>query len=221
METVAVIDYGMGNLHSVERALTHEATPGQRILRTDDPEILREADRLVFPGQGAAGDAMQALARRGLNRLLPELAGSRPFLGLCLGQQILMEHSDESGGVDLLGVIPGGVARFPERSDAQGRRLKVPHMGWNRVQPTGEHPLWHGLPQTPWFYFVHSYRVQPRDAASVAAQTDYGETFASALARGSLFTMQCHPEKSAACGLRLLNNFLRWDGDAPDAPQTP
>ncbi|WP_018871584.1 imidazole glycerol phosphate synthase subunit HisH [Thioalkalivibrio sp. ALJ16] len=217
METVAVIDYGMGNLHSVVRALEHEATDAQRILLTDDPDVLRAADRLVFPGQGAAGDAMQALARRGLDRLLPELTADRPFLGLCLGQQILMQHSEESGGVDLLGILPGEVARFPEMQGVDGRRLKIPHMGWNRVMPAGEHPLWHGLPATPWFYFVHSYRVQPADANDVAGRTDYGETFASALARGSLFTMQCHPEKSAACGLRLLHNFLRWDGDGPGA----
>ncbi|WP_024326656.1 imidazole glycerol phosphate synthase subunit HisH [Thioalkalivibrio sp. AKL19] len=217
METVAVIDYGMGNLHSVVRALEHEAAGDQRVLLTDDPETLREADRLVFPGQGAAGDAMQALSSRGLDRLLPELAADRPFLGLCLGQQILMDASEESGGVDLLGILPGRVARFPAMQGADGRRLKIPHMGWNRVLPAQEHPLWHGLPETPWFYFVHSYRVQPEREADVAGRTDYGETFASALARGSLFTMQCHPEKSAACGLRLLHNFLRWDGDGPGA----
>lgn len=217
METVAVIDYGMGNLHSVVRALEHESGADQRILLTDDPDTLREADRLVFPGQGAAGDAMRALASRGLDRLLPELTADRPFLGLCLGQQILMQHSEESGGVDLLGILPGCVARFPEREGPDGRRLKIPHMGWNRVLTTGEHPLWHGLPETPWFYFVHSYRVLPENEADIAGRTDYGETFASALARGSLFTMQCHPEKSAACGLRLLHNFLRWDGDGPGA----
>ena len=217
METVAVIDYGMGNLHSVVRALEHEAAGHQRVLLSDDPATLGEADRLVFPGQGAAGDAMQALSARGLDRTLPELAASRPFLGLCLGQQILMDYSDESGGVDLLGVVPGKVARFPELRDADGRRLKIPHMGWNRVMPEHEHPLWHGLPETPWFYFVHSYRVLPHDSRVVAGRTDYGETFASALAQGSLFTMQCHPEKSAACGLRLLHNFLRWDGDGPGA----
>ncbi|WP_018880955.1 MULTISPECIES: imidazole glycerol phosphate synthase subunit HisH [unclassified Thioalkalivibrio] len=217
METVAVIDYGMGNLHSVVRALEHEAAADQRVLLTDESETLREADRLVFPGQGAAGDAMQALAGRGLDRLLPELAADRPFLGLCLGQQILMDTSEESGGVDLLGILPGRVARFPAMEGADGRRLKIPHMGWNRVLPAREHPLWHGLPETPWFYFVHSYRVQPEREADVAGRTDYGETFASALARGSLFTMQCHPEKSAACGLRLLHNFLRWDGDGPGA----
>lgn len=217
METVAVIDYGMGNLHSVVRALEHEARAGQRVLRTDDPHILREAGRLVFPGQGAAGDAMQALARRGLDALLPELTADRPFLGLCLGQQILMDYSEESGGVDLLHTLPGRVARFPEMQGPEGRRLKIPHMGWNRVMPALEHPLWHGLPETPWFYFVHSYRVQPASHTNVAGWTDYGETFASALAQGSMFTMQCHPEKSAACGLRLLHNFLRWDGDAPGA----
>jgi len=213
MQSVAVIDYGMGNLHSVERALRHEAPPGTQVLLTHDLAVIREADRLVFPGQGAAADAMQALRRLGLDTLLPELAATRPFLGMCLGQQILLDWSAENGGVDLLGLIPGRVERFPDRMiDAAGHRLKIPHMGWNRVRQLREHPLWHGLPQEAWFYFVHSYRVLPTTADTTVGETDYGSAFASVLARGSIFAMQCHPEKSAADGLRLLHNFLHWDG---------
>jgi glutamine amidotransferase len=213
MQTVAVIDYGMGNLHSVERALRHEAPAGMRVLLTSDLAEIREADRLVFPGQGAAADAMKALKAMGLDTELAELSASRPFLGVCLGQQILLDWTAENGGVDLLGVVPGRVERFPAHAiDAQGRRLKIPHMGWNVVRRTSEHPLWHGLPEESWFYFVHSYRVLPTRAEHSVGETDYGGSFASAIARGSMFALQCHPEKSAADGLRLLNNFLRWDG---------
>ncbi len=213
MQSVAVIDYGMGNLHSVERALRHEAPPGMQIVLTDDLAVIREADRLVFPGQGAAADAMQALRVLGLDRVLPELAATRPFLGMCLGQQILLDWSAENGGVGLLGVIPGKVERFPGHAiDREGRRLKIPHMGWNVVRQVQDHPLWQGLPRESWFYFVHSYRVLPTRAEDVVGETDYGDPFASVIARGSMFAMQCHPEKSAADGLRLLNNFLRWDG---------
>ncbi len=213
MQSVAVIDYGMGNLHSVERALRHEAPPGTHIVLTNDLAVIRDADRLVFPGQGAAADAMHALRALGLETALPELAATRPFLGMCLGQQILLDWSAENGGVDLLGVIPGRVERFPDHAiDNEGHRLKVPHMGWNMVRQVREHPLWHGLPQESWFYFVHSYRVRPTQAESIVGETDYGDAFASVIARDSMFAMQCHPEKSAADGLRLLNNFLRWDG---------
>lgn len=213
MQSVAVIDYGMGNLHSVERALRHEAPPGMQIVLTDDLAVIREADRLVFPGQGAAADAMQALRSLGLDVALPELAATRPFLGMCLGQQILLDWSAENGGVDLLGVIPGKVERFPGHAiDSAGRRLKIPHMGWNVVRQVQDHPLWQGLPRESWFYFVHSYRVLPTRAEDVVGETDYEDPFASVIARGSMFAMQCHPEKSASDGLRLLNNFLRWDG---------
>ena len=213
MQSVAVIDYGMGNLHSVERALRHEAPAGMQIQLTSDLGVIREADRLVFPGQGAAADAMRELRAMGLDQVLPELAATRPFLGMCLGQQILLDWSAENNGVDLLGIIPGRVERFPERSiDADGRRLKIPHMGWNVVRQVRDHPLWQGLPSESWFYFVHSYRALPTHREDIAGETDYGEPFASVIARGSIFAMQCHPEKSASDGLRLLNNFLRWDG---------
>lgn len=213
METVAVIDYGMGNLHSVVRALRHEAPAGARILLTDDLQVIAEADRLVFPGQGAAGDAMRALKARGLDAEVSRIAASRPFLGICLGQQILLDWSAENGGVDLLGVFPGTVRRFPDRAvDTAGRRLKIPHMGWNTVRCRKEHPLWHGIDRESWFYFVHGYFVQPAQDDLILAETDYGERFASVLGRGTIFALQCHPEKSAADGLRLLHNFLRWDG---------
>lgn len=213
MESVAVIDYGMGNLHSVERALRHVAPAQMQVLLTQDLDQIRAADRLVFPGQGAAGDAIKTLRAMGLFELLPELAQSRPFLGICLGQQILLDHTGESGGVDLLGLIPGRVERFPEAShDEFGRRLKIPHMGWNRIDIVQSHPLLHGLSPEPWFYFVHSYRALPAQREHIVGETDYAGRFASVVARGSLLALQCHPEKSAADGLRLLHNFVRWDG---------
>lgn len=213
MQTVAVIDYGMGNLHSVERALRHVAPAGTQVVLTADAQQIQEADRLVFPGQGAAQDAMQSLRERGLDLLIQALAPTRPFLGICLGQQILLDWSAENGGVELLHLLPGHVNRFAEPAiDQYGHRLKIPHMGWNLVRQRGKHPLWDGIPQEAWFYFVHSYRVEPDQADCVAGITEYAGEFASAIAQGTIFALQCHPEKSAADGLRLLHNFLRWNG---------
>lgn len=213
MQLVAVIDYGMGNLYSVVRALRHEAPADTRIELTDDPAKIQEADRLVFPGQGAARDAMTALKHRGLDRLVISLATQRPFLGICLGQQILLDWSAENGGVDLLGIVSGTVQRFPDNTvDSRGHRLKIPHMGWNVLRKRQDHPLLQGLSDQPWFYFVHSYFVVPTESDVIVAETDYGSLFASVVARGSLFALQCHPEKSAHDGLQLLHNFLRWDG---------
>lgn len=213
MQSVAVIDYGMGNLHSVERALRHVAPDGTVVHLTDDLDVIHEADRIVFPGQGAAADAMRALRELGLDTLLPELASQRPFLGICLGQQILLDWTAENGGVDLLGLIPGRVERFPEgQRGVFDQPLKIPQMGWNRLAIRQYHPLLAGLPEEPWFYFVHSYRALPTQPEHIIAETDYAGPFASVVARDCMLALQCHPEKSAADGLRLLHNFLRWNG---------
>ena len=210
MTTVAIIDYGMGNLRSVAKAIEHVA-PGHEVFVTSDPARVAAAERVVFPGQGAMPDCMRELDGRGLRQAVLDAAASKPFLGICIGQQMLFEHSAE-GDVPGLGILPGEVTRFPESAmlAADGSRLKVPHMGWNEVWQRGLHPMWDGIPDGERFYFVHSYFVVPADAALSAADTDYGVRFTSAVARDNIFAAQFHPEKSAAAGLRLLANFIRW-----------
>ncbi|MBF0255873.1 MAG: imidazole glycerol phosphate synthase subunit HisH [Gammaproteobacteria bacterium] len=203
-QKIAVIDYGMGNLRSVSKAVEHVCAAADEVRVTDDPAWIASADRVVFPGQGAARDCMAAIGQHQLNQAIRQAATSKPFLGICMGLQVLLSHSEENGGTDLLGLFPGEVRRFA------ASELKVPHMGWNRVQPSREHPLWAGIEPGSRFYFVHSYHVVPQDTGLIAATTDYGIDFTSAIAKGSLFAVQFHPEKSADNGLRLLQNFVRW-----------
>ena len=210
-KTVVVIDYGMGNLRSVSKAIEHVAGPGDRVIVTDDPGAIHAADRVVFPGQGAARDCMAAISNHHLNRAVLDAARTKPFFGICMGLQVLMEFSEENQGTSLLGLFPGRVRHFPESRDAQGNRLKIPHMGWNRVHQCHEHPLWDGIPQESRFYFVHSYYVDPSENDLTAGTTDYGVTFSSVIARDNLFATQFHPEKSADAGLRLLRNFVDWE----------
>lgn len=212
MQSVVVIDYGMSNLRSVARALQFVAGASHKVMISDRPEAIRAADRVVFPGQGAIGQCMQMLNAHGLTDVLRECLRDKPFLGICLGLQSLMEWSDEDGGVPCLGLLPGRVVRFPADLSGNGERLKVPHMGWNEVVPTRPHPLWRGIAAGERFYFVHSYYVVPAQAADAAATTEYGITFTSACARGNVFATQFHPEKSQRAGLKLLENFLAWDG---------
>jgi len=207
---IVVIDYGMGNLRSVSKAIEHVADAGDRVEVTDDPALIRAADRVVFPGQGAARDCMAAISDHHLNQAVLEAARSKPFFGICMGLQVLMAFSEENDGTELLGLIPGRARHFPEMRDADGYRLKIPHMGWNRVHQTHAHPLWEGIAEGSRFYFVHSYFVEPEDETRVAGTTDYGVTFASVLAWDNLFATQFHPEKSAEDGLRLLKNFIDW-----------
>ncbi|RME34091.1 MAG: imidazole glycerol phosphate synthase subunit HisH [Gammaproteobacteria bacterium] len=213
MQTVAVIDYGVSNLRSVERALTHVAGTGASVRLAASPEDLRGADRIVFPGQGAIGDCMRHMRERGLDQALLEAVRERPFLGLCLGLQSLLDFSEEDGGTPGFGLFPGKVVRFPAgmKDPATGLALKVPHMGWNQVWPTRAHPLWEGIEPGSRFYFVHSYYVVPERQEEVAATCSYGLEFACALARDNLFAVQFHPEKSQRDGLRLLANFLAWE----------
>ena len=212
MSTVAVIDYGMGNLHSIAKALQH-ADPSVIVTVTADRETILHADRVVFPGVGAIRDCMAALQRLQLDAVIREAAAEKPLLGICLGMQALLDSSEENGGTPCLGLIPGRVVRFAEstgNASSSRQELKVPHMGWNRVHPLRAHPVWDGLGRDRWFYFVHSYYAQPTDPRCIAATTDYPEPFASAVAKGNMIAVQFHPEKSQADGLRLLANFLRW-----------
>lgn len=211
MTTIAVVDYGMGNLRSVARALEHVAPAGTRIRITDRADNITRADRVVFPGQGAARDCMRAIDAHELREPLLQAARDRPFLGMCMGLQVLLAHSEENEGTDCLGLYAGSVRRFAETlQEADGRRLKIPHMGWNGVRQTRPHPLWEGIADGAPFYFVHSYYAEPDSPALVAGETEYGTVFASVLASENLFACQFHPEKSSRDGLRLLANFVHW-----------
>lgn len=216
MSRVAVVDYGSSNLRSVAKALEYVADKRQQVIVSSDAGEVLGADRIVFPGQGAIGDCMRSLAARNLIDALKQGIGDRPFLGICLGLQSLMRWSDEDGGVACLDVFPGRVRRFRGNPGpgADGLPRKIPHMGWNEVHWCKSHPLVAGIPSGTRFYFVHSYYVVPQDDDVVMGETDYIDRFVSVLAAGNAFATQFHPEKSAAAGLRLLENFLDWDGAA-------
>jgi imidazole glycerol-phosphate synthase subunit HisH len=228
MTDVAVVDYGMGNLRSVAKAIEHVA-PRLTVAVTSDPGEILGAARVVFPGQGAMPDCMREMDGRGLRAAVVAAALQKPFLGICIGLQMLFDRSEE-GDTPGLGLLPGRVRRFPaERMAAPnaGRpgvphagRLKVPHMGWNEVEQVGSHPLWQGIPQGSRFYFVHSYYVDPGVRDAVAGVSAYGLQFACAVARENLFAVQFHPEKSQAAGLRLLSNFVAWQPALSRAPRT-
>ena len=210
---VAVIDYGMGNLHSVASALQHVGA--KEVVVTHDAEVIRQADRVVFPGVGAIRDCMAEIRRLKCDELLTQALTEQhvPVLAICVGLQAMMSRSQENDGVDCLDIIPGEVRYFGNPlTDAAGQRLKVPHMGWNEVRQQMDHPMWAGIPDLTRFYFVHSYYVHAQDRSLLAASVDYGVSADAALARDNLFAVQFHPEKSAAAGLTLLKNFLNWDG---------
>jgi imidazole glycerol-phosphate synthase subunit HisH len=212
MKTVAVVDYGMGNLRSVAQAVLHVARDsGYDVVVTSRPEDVRAAERIVLPGQGAMRDCMRELADSGLRVSVLEAAATKPLFGVCVGMQMLLDRSEE-GPTDGLGLIHGEVLRFDlaGRMQPDGSRYKVPQMGWNQVFQTQPHPLWHGVPDASWFYFVHSYYARPSDARHSAGEADYGTRFTAAVARDNIFATQFHPEKSADQGLALYRNFLHW-----------
>jgi glutamine amidotransferase len=211
MGTVAVVDYGMGNLRSVAKAIEHVAPEADVRVSSNAGEIAA-AERIVVPGQGAMPDCMRELGARGLREVVIRAAAEKPFLGICVGLQMLFGDAEE-GGVTGLEILPGRVPRFPAAAmmAADGTRLKVPHMGWNQVQQAVTHPLWEGIEDGARFYFVHSYYVEPEGPELIAGSTHYGIPFTSAIARANIFAVQFHPEKSAQAGLRLLANFMRWN----------
>ena len=212
MPDIAVVDYGMGNLRSVAKALAHVA-PERSIVVTADAAVIREADRVVVPGQSAMPDCMRCLGESGLTEVVVEAARTRPFLGICLGLQMLFDESEE-GPTRCLGILPGRVVRFRDRemTAADGTRLKVPHMGWNEVRQARGHPLWAGIDDGARFYFAHSFHPAPAESGDVAATTLYPTAFTCAVARANIFATQFHPEKSHQAGLRLLANFVVWNG---------
>jgi glutamine amidotransferase len=203
--TIAVVDYGMGNIRSVSKALERVA-PGERVLVTSDPAAIGAAERVVVPGQGAMPDCMRQLAASGAREAVVEATRAKPFLGICIGMQMLFERGEE-GDTPGLGLLAGGVPRFPA---ARMAGLKVPHMGWNQVRQSRAHALWSGIPSGERFYFVHSYFPAPADAGLAAATCEYGVAFTCAIARDNIFAVQFHPEKSQSAGLRLLSNFVQW-----------
>jgi glutamine amidotransferase len=236
MVDIAVVDYGMGNLRSVQQAV-RKVAPAADIAVTADAKVIASAGRVIFPGQGAAPDCMREIRSRGLDSVIANVVSEgKPFLGICMGLQVLFDHSAE-GDTPCLGLLAGPVKRFASGlQDAQGNKLKVPHMGWNQVHQVvqssspeggkaialspsgggkldrgGKHALWDGIAQDARFYFVHSYYVQPRDSSLVQATSDYPQPFVCAVARDNLFAVQFHPEKSAAAGLQLLQNFINWN----------
>jgi glutamine amidotransferase len=210
MNSIAIIDYGMGNLHSVSKAVEHVA-PDAHVLVTSDAAKIREADRVIFPGVGAIRDCMHEIQRLGFDTLVKEVSQDRPLLGICVGMQALLEHSEENEGVDCIGLFSGNVKHFGESLYDNEVRLKVPHMGWNQVEQSVEHPLWQGIDDQSRFYFVHSYYV-PASTKHVVGQAQYGKTLAAAIAHDSIFAVQFHPEKSQHSGLQLLKNFAGWSG---------
>jgi glutamine amidotransferase len=204
-QRISIVDYGMGNLRSVQKALAHVA-PAAEVAITSDPEEIRRADRVVFPGQGAMPDCMRSLHASGLGEAVTESARSKPFLGLCIGQQMLFEHSAE-GDTPGLGLLPGRVRGFEPRPG-----MKIPHMGWNEVWQVAPHALWAGVPDGSRFYFVHSFYCEPAERSLAAGATRYPQDdFTSAIARDNIFATQFHPEKSSAAGLTLLSNFATWN----------
>jgi len=223
MSSVAVIDYGMGNLHSIAKALQHASPEVDVRVVSDKQSILAAdrvvfpgvgADRVVFPGVGAIRDCMHALQVNELTEVIAQVAQSKPLLGICLGMQAMLSSSEENGGTECLNLISGQVIHFAkELHDSQGQKLKIPHMGWNKVLQV-PHPLWQGIAQDSRFYFVHSYYAQPDEPELVAATTEYPDAFACALAKDNVFAVQFHPEKSQTMGLQLLKNFLHWDGQS-------
>jgi imidazole glycerol-phosphate synthase subunit HisH len=201
--SIAIVDYGMGNVRSVQKAIEHVA-PNDQVFLTDNAKLISEADRVVFPGQGAMGACMQALNEHGLVDVIKQAAHEKPFLGICLGLQLLFDHSEENGGTDGLSILSGDVVHFP-KSD-----LKIPHMGWNTVKQEFDHPLWHNIDDNSRFYSVHSYYVKEADQSVVVGSTDYGIDFTCAIAKDNMFAVQFHPEKSQHDGLQLLTNFVNW-----------
>jgi len=210
--TVAVVDYGMGNLRSVSQAVLHVAQDsGLQVLITSKPDEVYAAERVVLPGQGAMRDCMRELADSGLKDAVLDAAARKPLMGVCVGMQMLLDHSEEQDTPGL-GLIPGVVKRFQleGRLQPDGSRYKVPQMGWNQVIQSGCHPIWAGVPDESWFYFVHSFYAAPLDARHSVGECDYGARFTCAVARDNIFATQFHPEKSAALGLALYRNFLHW-----------
>lgn len=213
MGSIAVLDYGMGNLHSIAKAL-EQVSDRQRVVVTYDAKELERASRIVFPGVGGIQHCVDELRRMHLDDTIRQVIQEKPVLCICIGMQSLMDFSEENNGSQCLGIFDGEVKRFPNAADPDtGSALKIPHMGWNKVHQTQDHPIWEGIADGERFYFVHSYYVQPKNDSLVYGTSEYPHEFCCSIAQGNLFAVQFHPEKSANAGLKLLSNFVRWDGE--------
>jgi len=212
MTNIAIIDYGMGNLHSAAKAVAR-AVEHAKVVITSQPDEILKADKVVFPGVGAMRDCMAGLRQFELIDVVKEVSRQKPFLAICVGMQALMDSSEENNGVECLGLFKGSVRYFGDdlRNENQ-ERLKIPHMGWNQVEQKMAHPLWQGIPDNGRFYFVHSYYVDAKDESVIAGETRYGVSYAAAIAKNNVFAVQFHPEKSHHLGLKLLENFANWNG---------
>ena len=215
MSSIAIVDYGMGNLYSVAKAVEHVTTAKDHVRITSNPEDIVSSDKVIFPGQGAARDCMSAIKKFDLKSAIIDAAKNKPFLGICMGMQVLMSKSEENNGTKCLGFYEGNVEHFNNYISIGtiGNGYKIPHMGWNSIEQYQKHPLWNDIPESSYFYFVHSYFVKCNEDTLIAGTTNYGVNFTSVIARENVFAMQCHPEKSANVGLQLLSNFINWDGN--------
>ncbi len=213
MRRIAVIDYGMGNLRSVAKALEHVVSEDTEVIVTSDESVVANSDHVICPGQGAAEDCMSQLQRYGMDKaVITAIDQGVPFLGICMGLQVLLESSEENGGTHCLGIVSGSVHGFPSSLNESAKRLKIPHMGWNQVEQLKKHPLWNGIENGSRFYFCHSYYVDPSDKNLTVGECQYGLNFSAVIAFKNVFACQFHPEKSSTVGLRLLHNFSRWNG---------
>jgi len=211
MKTAAIIDYGSGNIHSVQKALQHVSPCETKIIVTSLASDILEADHLILPGVGSIGDCMQALHKSHLIATIRDTVFNKPTLGICVGMQILLQKSEENGGVEGLNFFQAKACKFPRVTSNNPSHIKIPHMGWNQVHQKTEHPLWNGIPQQSYFYFAHSYFTKLTYSIDTAATCHHGTSFPCALNKGTLFGVQFHPEKSSTNGLKLLKNFLSWN----------
>ena len=204
MNTIAIIDYGMSNLSSVVKA-TEYVAPNNSVIVTSSPSEINNADKVIFPGQGAAKNCMESIYDQNLDKVIKKNSQEKPFLGICMGMQVLMSYSEENAGTNCLGIFEGKVKKFKTREDV---KIKIPHMGWNKVLKKNDHPIWHKIKDESYFYFIHSYFIDPVDKSSVIGETEYGGTFSSVIAKDNIVAIQGHPEKSSYTGLQFLKNFI-------------
>ena len=204
MNTIAIIDYGMSNLSSVVKATKYVA-PNDSVIVTSNSGEINNADKVIFPGQGAAKNCMKSIYDQNLDKIIKKSSQEKPFLGICMGMQVLMSYSEENAGTNCLGIFEGKVKKFKTRKDV---KIKIPHMGWNRVLKKSDHPIWHKIKDESYFYFVHSYFIDLLDKSAVIGETEYGGTFSSVIAKNNIVAIQGHPEKSSYTGLQFLKNFI-------------
>ena len=204
MSTIAIVDYGMSNLSSVVKAVEYVA-PNEKVIISSNSKEIDDADKIIFPGQGAAKKCINSIFDKNLDKVITKISKEKPFLGICMGMQVLMDYSEENNGTECLGLIKGKVKKFQSSKKSQ---IKIPHMGWNKISKKNEHPIWNKIDNDSYFYFVHSYFIEPEDKTNVIGQTNYGEKFCSVIAKNNIIAIQGHPEKSSVVGLQFLKNFI-------------